>query len=220
MYADNGFEKIEHFADASVLLSLKDAVSELPKTNRSGGVRSIERFSEGLRAYVESAQILDFVKSYIGGCPKLARAIYFNKTENQNWLVSWHQDKTTAVSDKVDCSTWSNWSVKNNVIHAQPPLEAYNKMLTIRLHLDDTDASNGCLKVISGSHLLGVLPQQDISRHTDNKSETVCAAKAGDALLMHPLLIHSSSKATSPSSRRIIHMEYSSFELPKNIQWA
>ncbi len=220
MYADDGFEKIEYFADSTELVSLKDAVSELPNDNRSGAVRSIERFSERLRAYVESAHILDFVKSYIGGCPILARAIYFNKTEAQNWLVSWHKDKTTAVSDKIDCPDWSNWSVKNNVIHAQPPTEAYNKMLTIRLHLDDADSSNGCLKVISGSHLLGVLSQQEISKYADNKLETVCKAKAGDALLMHPLLIHSSSKATSPSSRRIIHMEYSSFELPKSIKWA
>lgn len=220
MFADYGFEKINNFADAAGLSSLKVAVSELPKANLSGGVRGIERFSEILRSYTESSHILDLVKSYIGGQPLLASAIYFNKTPEQNWLVSWHQDKTTAVSDKIDCSDWSNWTVKNDVIHAQPPPEAFGKMLTIRLHLDDADASNGCLKVISGSHLLGVLPQQEVLNHVSEGFEIVCDARAGDALLMHPLIIHSSSKATNPSSRRIIHMEYSSFELPNSIEWA
>lgn len=220
MLTENGFESVTNFATKEEVLSLRDAVRKLPQPSLSGGVRNIERKSKVINSFANSEKVLKLVASHIGGKPTLARAIYFNKTPNQNWLVAWHQDKTTAVSKKISCPSWLNWTVKDGVRHAQPPMEVFTNMLTVRLHLDITDQTNGCLKVIPGSHLLGVLPQAEVLAHSGPNQSYYCKANAGDALLMRPLLIHSSSKATVPTTRRIIHMEYSSYELPESAKWA
>jgi hypothetical protein len=36
---------------------------------------------------------------------------------------------------------------------------------------------------------------------------------------MRPLLLHSSSAAAAPASRRVIHIEFAAAELPDGIQW-
>ena len=42
---------------------------------------------------------------------------------------------------------------------------------------------------------------------------------AGDALLMRPLLLHSSGRLRTASHRRVIHIEYAAFALPGGLQW-
>jgi hypothetical protein len=46
-----------------------------------------------------------------------------------------------------------------------------------------------------------------------------CAASRGDAILMRPLLLHSSLPAKVPSSRRVVHLEFADEELPKGAEW-
>ena len=46
-----------------------------------------------------------------------------------------------------------------------------------------------------------------------------CVANRGDAIVMRPLLLHSSSPAKVPSSRRVLHLEFSSDELPSGVEW-
>jgi ectoine hydroxylase-related dioxygenase (phytanoyl-CoA dioxygenase family) len=125
--------------------------------------------------------------------------------------VAWHQDKTVAVSSEVNTTGWTNWSVKGGVSHAQPPSEVFSKMLTIRIHLDAANQTNGCLKVIPKSHSLGALSQADIPKHTAENNTVYCCANPGDALVMHPLLIHASGKATESTARRVLHLEYTSY---------
>ncbi|GEA10349.1 phytanoyl-CoA dioxygenase family protein [Alteromonas sp. KUL49] len=220
MFSENGYQIVENFATKEDIVNLRLAVSKLHHSGRSGGVRNIEKKSQVINAFANSEKVLKLVASHIGGEPRLARAIYFNKTENQNWMVAWHQDKTTAVSKRIACAGWLNWSIKDGVNHAQPPAEVFSKMLTVRLHLDATNQSNGCLRVIPKSHLLGVLPQEDVVCRSSTQQSHYCVGNSGDLLIMHPLLIHASSKASTPNTRRIIHMEYSSYELPESAEWA
>jgi ectoine hydroxylase-related dioxygenase (phytanoyl-CoA dioxygenase family) len=92
-------------------------------------------------------------------------------------------------------------------------------MLTVRLHLDDCDASNGALRVIPGSHRHGRLESAQIPAIREATAELLCTALAGDALLMRPLLLHGSSKSMSRSRRRILHLEYCSGTLPAGMEW-
>lgn len=46
----------------------------------------------------------------------------------------------------------------------QPSLDVLNSMVTFRVHLDEENEQNGCLKVISNSHSLGILPQERINQ--------------------------------------------------------
>jgi ectoine hydroxylase-related dioxygenase (phytanoyl-CoA dioxygenase family) len=93
-------------------------------------------------------------------------------------------------------------------------------MVTIRLHVDDADEEGGCLRVIPGSHQLGILTQDGIDRAVEAATPKVCVVVSGDAVIMRPLILHSSTKSRRATHRRVVHLEYSSYELPAGLSWA
>ena len=141
-----------------------------------------------------------------------------DKLARYNWSVSWHQDKTIAVKNKAEVPGFKNWTVKQGVIHVQPPWEVLAKITAIRIALDDTNADNGGLKILPRSHI-GILNQTQINCITKQRSSLSLNMKAGDALMMHPLTLHSSNKSINHNPRRIIHLEYSSGDLPIGLTW-
>lgn len=98
-------------------------------------------------------------------------------------------------------------------------IELMEEILTIRLHLDDCDASNGALKVLPGSHLCRHLTSDGIERQTATGCDVICEVPAGGAVLMRPLTLHSSSPMERPGHRRVIHLEFAAFELPSPLEW-
>jgi hypothetical protein len=151
------------------------------------------------------------------GC-HLTKAIYFDKPAGSNWLVAWHQDLMINVDRRpADLSGFGPWTAKAGWVAVQPPVAVLENTVTIRLHLDDCDASNGALKVVPGSHLGGVVPAETIAAHTG--TATSCVVPAGGAMLMKPLLLHASNRSTSNRPRRVVHLEFSAAELPDGLAW-
>lgn len=166
-----------------------------------------------------SVRLLDLVRPHVPGEPFAVRAIYFHKSAEANWFVGWHQDLTIAVRERREAPGFEAWSVKEGVPHVQPPVEVLEKMLTLRLHLDDADASNGALRVLPGSHRFGRLSAAEIEEQRLKMAEVVCEARAGDVLVIRPLLLHASSRATSDRPRRVLHVEYAGEPLPHGLKW-
>jgi Phytanoyl-CoA dioxygenase (PhyH) len=166
-----------------------------------------------------SGRLLSLLQPHLPAKPQPVRGIYFDKSPEKNWMVAWHQDLTLAVRNQIDLPGFGPWSVKEGVPHVQAPVHLLEQMLTIRLHLDDCDEANGALQVIPGSHRLGRLSADAIDRLRNENSPTVCCVAAGDALLMRPLLLHSSGRSHNESHRRVIHVEYAVFALPRGLQW-
>jgi hypothetical protein len=166
-----------------------------------------------------SEQILKLVRPHLSSEPFPVRALYFNKSLETNWPVAWHQDVTLAVRERVDVPEFGQWSIKGGIPHVQPPVALLEKMVSVRLHLDDADESNGALRVLPGSHRLGRLSPTQIEKLRSELGEVMCFAKAGDAMLMRPLLLHASSRSTSPKPRRIVHIDYAAFALPCELRW-
>jgi hypothetical protein len=166
-----------------------------------------------------SDQLMGLVRPQLPEDPIPVRAIYFDKSSDANWLVSWHQDMTLALQARADVSGFGPWSSKDGVPHVQPPVALLEKMLTIRLHLDDADETNGALRVLPGSHRLGRLSSDRIQQLRSQQSDFLCAVSVGDALLMRPLLLHASGRSTSERHRRVLHIEYAGFALPSELQW-
>lgn len=150
------------------------------------------------------------------GC-HLTKAIYFDKPAGSNWLVAWHQDLMINVAHRADVPGYGPWTAKAGWVAVQPPATVLENTVTIRVHLDDCDATNGALKVVPGSHRQGVVPAETIASQT--ATATVCAVPAGGAMLMKPLLLHASSRSTSARPRRVIHLEFSAEELPAGLAW-
>jgi ectoine hydroxylase-related dioxygenase (phytanoyl-CoA dioxygenase family) len=123
------------------------------------------------------------------------------------------------VKEKIETEGFTGWTKKGGVHGVYPPEEILKDTITIRLHLDDTDETNGALKVVPGSHNKK-LSNEEISLITQNCIPYVCDIAAGGIQMMKPLLLHASSKATSQKHRRVIHLEFSAVELPNGLEWA
>ncbi len=148
----------------------------------------------------------------------LVKSIYFDKPEQSNWFVSYHQDLTISVDKKLDLDNYGPWTVKQHQFAVQPPLNILENIFTIRIHLDDTNENNGALKIVPKSHLKGIYRPENID--WTKEIETVCSVKKGGVMVMRPLLLHSSNRTTNNNKRRVIHLEFSNIELPPEINWA
>lgn len=65
----------------------------------------------------------------MGGEAHLVRVIFFDKTSDNNWLVSWHQDRTVSVDKRMEIPGWGPWTVKDGVHHVQPSVNILNRMV-------------------------------------------------------------------------------------------
>jgi hypothetical protein len=147
----------------------------------------------------------------------LVRGLFFDKPPGRSWWLPWHKDLTIAVKDnQLPSQHFTRPTFKAGVPHVIAPVELLEQMLTVRLHLDEVTEDNGPLRVIPGSHLTG----KDIV--ADASEPVTILAKAGDALLMRPLVAHSSGDSTPGTDRhrRILHLEFAPREeLPDGYAW-
>jgi ectoine hydroxylase-related dioxygenase (phytanoyl-CoA dioxygenase family) len=183
------------------------------------GARNILAVAE-IAALAGAPAVMTIVRACIGADARPVRGIFFDKTPGANWPVAWHQDLTLAVAEKHEVDGWTRWSVKSGVHHVQPPVAVLERMITLRIHLDDNDAENGPLKVLPGSHRLGRIAGDRIAGLRGEMPEQMCLADAGSVLAMKPLILHASSAAKSPRHRRTIHIEYAPEDLlPAPLAW-
>ncbi|WP_343667434.1 phytanoyl-CoA dioxygenase family protein [Chitinophaga sp.] len=148
----------------------------------------------------------------------VVKSIYFDKPGGSNWFVSYHQDLTISVKEKAVVEGYAPWTVKQEQYAVQPPLSILENNFTIRIHLDDTDENNGALRVVPGSHLKGIYRPETID--WEKEVEETCAVQKGGLMIMRPLLLHASSRTTNQHPRRVIHIEFSSLELPLPLHWS
>ena len=136
------------------------------------------------------------------------QAIAFDKNPAANWKVTWHQDLMFPFAQAVTAPGYEVPSRKAGVDYARPPRAVLEALLAVRLHIDDCDETNGPLRVAPGSHLDGIVRGTEIAGRVAACGEFACLAKAGEALLMKPLLLHASSPAKEPKHRRVLHVVY------------
>ncbi len=145
---------------------------------------------------------------------------YFEKSRDTNWLVALHQDLGIAVRERVEHAALTGWSVKEEMHFVQPPLQVLEQLVAVRLHLDDCGADDGPLRVVPGSHDMGVMDGVRAAEVRNERGEVSCPVAVGAALVMRPLLLHASSKATGSSRRRVLHFLFGPALLPYGLDWA
>ena len=166
-------------------------------------------------------RLLSIARHFLGAEPVPFKAILFDKSESSNWLVAWHQDRVLPVVSRTDDPDWGPCTVKDGIQFAQAPSWAMDEIVALRLHLDDSTTTNGPLRVIPGSHALGLLDQNDVVQYANHSHSVTCTVRKGGVIAMRPLLIHSSSKSTSTEPRRVLHIEYATrLRLSESIELA
>lgn len=142
---------------------------------------------------------------------------FFEKSSASNWLVPVHQDLSVPVAARCASPDWRAWSVREGRLFVQPPIQVLQALLAVRIHLDECGADDGPLRVVPRSHRIGIVAAADAAAH--RRQEVSCLADRGDALLMRPLVLHSSSKATGTSRRRVLHLLFGPPDLPDQVVW-
>ena len=224
-FGSDGFQIIQSLASHDECDSLASELTPLfeqqqkSAKNKIGGVRNLLRSNALVSQFAKSSKLISVLEKFTGRPAFPVRAIFFDKNPEANWLVPWHQDLAIAVAEKIETPGFTGWSIKDGTIHVHPPKAILESMVTVRLHLDDCDASNGALKVILGSHLQGKLDAAEILRQTTASEPTLCELSKGSVLLMRPLILHASAQSQKPSHRRVLHIEFATQDLPNGLKW-
>ena len=218
--ATEGYAIVPHAIDARTIDDVTSALAPLGAAARErGGVRHLLRTVPAVRALARSAPVRAIAEAARGPSAFCVRGILFDKTPDANWKVIWHQDLTIAVAERADVAGFGPWSEKAGVAHVQPPAALLDRMVAVRVHLDDCTESNGPVRVLPGSHRAGRLAASAIEEWRARVEEVVCLLPRGGILAFHSLLLHASSPATTPAHRRVVHLEFAADELPAGLAW-
>ncbi|HET6179402.1 MAG TPA: phytanoyl-CoA dioxygenase family protein [Candidatus Sulfotelmatobacter sp.] len=205
--AGTGFAILpEVFSPESVDRVLKE-ISELEPRRSRAGVRHALGLAP-VTALARQALLLDLARAVLGANAFPYRATLFDKAPAANWLVVWHQDTALPLRERLDLPGWGPWSVKEGIHYAHAPAAALSQVLALRVHLDDSTAGNGPLRILPRTHNLGVL-SDDALHHLSTRIVPVdCVCPKGGVLAMRPLVVHASSKSQTQMPRRVLHIEY------------
>ena len=153
-------------------------------------------------------RLMKLAQEVLGAAAVPFRATLFDKSPVSNWLVVWHQDTALPLRVRREIPGWGPWSLKDGVNYAHAPASALEQVLALRLHLDDSVAENGPLRVLPGTQTLGVLSDEALHSLSTQIASVDCLVTRGGVLAMRPLVVHASSKSHSTAPRRVLHIEY------------
>ncbi|MBP7586874.1 MAG: phytanoyl-CoA dioxygenase family protein [Thermoanaerobaculia bacterium] len=220
-FQENGFALVPGVVTRELIVGLRaEAERLLIESDERGGARNALANSTLFRGLAASGPIAEVARQVLGADAIATKLTIFDKSPLANWKVPWHQDLTIRVRERFDVPGFGPWSIKDGEPHVQPPVSLLERILAVRLHLDDTPADNGALRVIPGSHRLGRVTAEEIAALRRERSEVLCPVGAGGAMLMSPLLLHASSVAAKPSRRRVAHYECCATSLPGPLAWS
>lgn len=218
-FEQQGFAVVAAVASAQELAPVLRALDGLALVG--AGTRNIlrsawcETLATQLRTHPRIAQLL----------PPTHRAVQctcFEKSRATNWLVTLHQDLSIPVAERVAhpaWSGWSGWSEKEGALYVQPPPSVLQDLVAVRLHIDPCGPDDGPLRVVPGTHSMGIVPAEAGPALRDTHGEVTCLAAPGDAVVMRPLALHASSKSTGQSRRRVLHFLFGPPDLPHGLRW-
>jgi hypothetical protein len=226
----DGFAIINNVLAPDQVAELIEATRICSSTSRDGvlerggevyGVRDLIWRVPEIRRLAQSPEMLELVDATLGPGAFVVRGLFFDKTLSTNWNLPWHQDLTIAVNARRDEPGFGPWTLKAGIPHVHAPAGLLERMVTLRLHLDDCALYSGPMRVLPGSHTNGKLDAGTIASWSARAGEVAvdCVVPAGGAVIMRPLLLHASASGTREGHRRVIHLEYAAQALPDGLEW-
>jgi len=168
------------------------------KAFESGGGNLVQQIAEPHElgaewmALARDPRHLDVVEGLIGPNLMLYYSMLMMKPAREGFQAPWHQDFAFFVHDRAN-------------------------MLACQFYIDDSTQENGCIRVVPGSHKLGLINhfkgdqftgivQGDTSEF--DKKAIAAPVPAGGMLFWHSMTLHSSQPNRSERPRRAIVFEY------------
>lgn len=205
--AGDGFAIIPDVISADEIARFLGELGEKPLPRSRAGFRHAMRH-ETIAALSRRPSLVEIAKEILGAAAIPFRATLFDKSPTSNWLVVWHQDTALPIQRRRDVPGWGPWSVKDGITYAHAPAAPLERVIALRVHLDDSTAENGPLRVLPGTHAIGVLEDAAIHQLAADIAPVDCIVPLGGVIAMKPLIVHASSKSRSDQPRRVLHIEY------------
>jgi hypothetical protein len=204
-----GFALIPSVLGVSELCALAREIEATSLTRSRAGIRHLLNLP-AIKALAHDPRLIELAANELGCQPIPFGATLFDKSNETNWLVVWHQDTALPLVGRSAAVGWGPWSEKQGVTYAHAPASALQSVVALRIHLDNSTTTNGPLRVLPGTHTQGVLTDEAIQALARQIAPVACTVDRGGIVMMRPLLVHASSKVETPTPRRVIHIEYSS----------
>ena len=229
-FEQSGFMIVDGVLGSTRIASLIEATRAYASVGHDGaldrggevyGARDLLWRCPEIFSLANDPEVLALIHPILGPRAFPVRGLFFDKTLSTNWNLPWHQDLTIAVQFRREVPGFGPWTRKAGIPHTHAPADLLDRMVTIRLHLDDSGHGDGPLRVLPGSHRAGKLSGQALAAWSCRAGELAvdCVVPAGGAVIMRPLLIHSSASRTIPGHRRVIHLEYAAENPPGGLAW-
>lgn len=204
---ERGFAILPALFSPELVDRLLEEIHRCSPPRRRAGVRHALRL-DPVATIAGHPLLADIACEVLGNKAFPFRATLFEKSPTANWLVVWHQDTALPLRQRVEVPGWGPWSVKEEIDYAHAPAGVLSQVLALRIHLDDSSADSGPLRVLPRSHMLGVLSDEDIHDLAVRITPVDCVAAKGGVVAMRPLAVHASSKSRTETPRRVLHIEY------------
>jgi len=204
---DEGFALIPNLFSSGDIAALLRAIDESGVRRSRAGARHAMKIP-AVAALARDPRLLEIARIALDHLALPFRATLFDKSPASNWLVVWHQDTALPIRRRREIEGWGPWSEKDGVTYSHAPARALEKVIALRVHLDDSTAENGPLRVLPGTHSRGVLRDEQIHELAETLTPIECLVPRGGVLAMRPLIVHASSKSQAPIPRRVLHIEY------------
>jgi ectoine hydroxylase-related dioxygenase (phytanoyl-CoA dioxygenase family) len=208
---NNGYGIVPQVVTSEDIRCLLPDLEQSTSQRNRAGVRHLLN-NPAVARLATDQRMLGIAQSVLGHDAFPFKATLFHKSSEANWLITWHQDTALPLCEKQQTPGWGPWSTKEGVIYAHAPASALERVVALRLHLDDSMEENGPLRVVPGSHRGGVLSDEQIENIVDKSEPVTCLVEQGGVIVMRPLIIHASSKSHSDKPRRVLHIEYATPE--------
>lgn len=212
-FRENGYFVVEEAFSTTEVETLRRSVGELEakasaieeSTDRfkfhlfgDGDARLLQQVAEPHElggewlALARDKRILDTVELFIGADISLYYSMLIMKPPRHGAPAPWHQDMSFFVHDRAD-------------------------LVACQVYLDDATVENGCVRVVPGSHKLGLLNHfsdgvfSEVVQGDTSPYDAVAVpltVKAGSVAFWHCLTLHSSHSNGSEHARRAVVFEY------------
>jgi ectoine hydroxylase-related dioxygenase (phytanoyl-CoA dioxygenase family) len=189
----NGFAIFPTVLSRADLQPLIVELVDVPLQRTRAGARHILGLPSVSRL-ANDPRLVHLASEWLGGAAIPFKATLFDKRPEANWLVAWHQDTALPMVELRETVNWGPWSEKAGVLYAHAPAHVLDRVVALRVHLDDSTADNGPLRVLPGTHTLGVLTDAQIHEISLRVQHVTCATTAGGVVVIRPLIIHASPK--------------------------
>ena len=208
---DAGFAILPAMFSHEYLDQLLQEIDESAPRRSRAGIRHALSLSP-VTAVAREPQMIELAREVLGSEAFPFRATLFDKSPAANWLVVWHQDTALPLRERIDLPGWGPWSIKEGIDYAHAPATALSQVLALRVSCDDSTVENGPLRVLPGTHTLGVLSDDSLHDLSTRIAPVDCVAPKGGIVAMRPLVVHASSKSQTEMPRRVLHIEYAASE--------